>query len=575
MIDEWHNQTPEVVGLDGCPAVAEAELGDVPRAGAIRRYTRDATKQRAGAGLGSLLSDVYYAVVVLAIGIAVGVGVAGQLKGSVPDVERAGGTDLIPTLVAVLIGSLAATVVSLAGRLGPVGAGGAEAAWWLGLPVDRRGLLRPATRRLPLVAAGVGGLVVALLDGGLLGDPMERTVRAGVSGALAAGTVVLVMSLAQTFGASRRFGALAGDVMLVVVPVALGFAAWVGVTPDKLPVPSWVVLAGVGLVVGGLAWAADARLTRIRASSLRESGSVAAQAVGAMVSMDSRELGRALSDGAATSSRPWASRLRTIRGPVNPLVTAERMVFPLDAGLPHGLERSAVTGLVTADLVLLRRSLRHMVQVLLAIALPVVATVVPQLSGQGPVLVAVLVGGYVAASASAEGSRRAEMAPILDRLLPLDPTMARRARMIVPGAVMTVWAVAVFVAVGTWLGDIPSWAVLGLAGVPAWAAAAVRAAYRPAPDWGATLVSTPFGALPSGVGAVLSRGPDIVVLALLPTWIALVLGHTTQMLGIAQAVTSFIAILVASSTSTKTFSERMLDAQKEAEKKQREAAAGR
>ncbi|MCL2423164.1 MAG: DUF6297 family protein, partial [Micrococcales bacterium] len=200
---------------------------------------------------------------------------------------------------------------------------------------------------------------------------------------------------------------------------------------------------------------------------------------------------------------------------------------------------------------------------------------VPELSGQAPVLIAVIVGGYVAASASAEGSRRAEMAPILDRLLPLDPTMARRARMIVPGMVMTVWTVAVFVALGAWLGNIPSWVVLGLSGVPAWAAAAVRAAYRPAPDWGSTLVSTPFGALPTGVGAVLSRGPDIVVLALLPTWIALVLGHSTQMLGIAQAITSFIAILVASSTSTKTFAERMLDAQKEAEKQRDAAAASR
>lgn len=546
--DEWHDAT-ESVGLDGYPAVAEAELGDVPRASAIRRYTRDATKQRAGASIGSLLSDVYYAVTVLAIGIAVALGVAGQLRGSMPEVSRGEGTDLMPTLVGVLVGALLATVVSLAGRLGPIGAGGAEAGWWLSLPVGRRSLLRSAARRLPLVAAAVGAIVLALLDGGLLDDPPERVVRAGVTGGLAAAAVVLVMSVAQTLGASRRVGALVGDLMLVAVPVALGAAAWAGVTPERLPVPSWPVLVVTALGVAALVWITDARLGRIKTSSLRESGSVAAQAVGAVVSMDSRELGRALSDGAAPAARHWVSRLRTVRGPVS--------------------------ALVTADLVLLRRSVRHLVQVLLAVAVPVLATVVPQLSGQVAVLIAVLIGGYVAASASAEGSRRAEMAPILDRLLPLDPTTARRARMVVPGIVMAVWAVVVFGAVGTWLDDVPGWFLLGAAGVPAWAAAAVRAAYRPAPDWGATLVSTPFGAIPSGVGSVLARGPDIVVLGLLPTWISLVLGHATQTLMIAQVVTSFIALLVASSTSTKTFSERMLDAQKEAEKQRKAAEAYR
>lgn len=545
--DEWRDEAPDAVGLDGHPAVAEADLGDVPRAVAIRRYTRDAAKQRAGASLGSLLSDVYYAVTVLAIGIAVAAGVASQLRGSMPDVTRGEGTDLMPTFVGVLVGALLATVVSLAGRLGPVGAGGAEAAWWLGLPVDRKGLLRPTARRLPLAAAGVGALVLALLDGGLLADHAGRAARAAVAGALVAVAVVLVMSVAQTLGASRRVGALVGDLMLVAVPVALGLAAWAGVRPDELPVPSWLVLGVAALAVVALAWFTDSRLGQIRASSLRESGSVAAQAVGAMVSMDSRELGRALSDGAAPHARRWVSRLRTARGPAS--------------------------ALVTADLVLLRRSLRHLVQVVLAIAVPVLATVVPQLSGQVQVLFAVLIGGYAAASASAEGSRRAEMAPILDRLLPLHPTMARRARMVVPGIVMAVWAVTVFVAVGAWLGDVPGWFVLGAAGVPAWAAAAVRAAYRPAPDWGATLVSTPFGALPAGVGAVLARGPDVVVLALLPTWIALMLGHVNQVLTILQVVTSFIAVLVASSTSTKSLSERMLDAQKEAEKQRQAAAA--
>jgi len=545
---EWHDEPEASVGRDGWPAVAEADLGEVPGSSSIRRYTKEAAKQRAGAKIGTLLSDVYYAGIILAIGVSVAAGVAGSLRSSLPEVSYADGVGVsLPALVGVLVGALVATLVSLAGRLGPVGAGGAEAAWWLGLPVDRRGLLRPAARRLPLVALAIGGVVVALLDGGLLGDQGDRVVRAGIAGALLAALVVLGMAAAQTLGSTRRAGALTGDLLLVAVPVAMGVLAWVGVTPEHLPVPSWPVLGAIAALAVALAWFTDSRLGRIRGASLRESGSVAAQAVGAMVSMDSRELGRALSDGAAPAARRWVSRLRTVRGPVS--------------------------ALVTADLVLLRRSVRHLVQVVLAIAIPVLATVVPQLSGQVPVLMAVLIGGYVAASASAEGSRRAEMAPILDRLLPLDPKTARRARMMVPGMVMTVWSLVVFAAIGRWLGDPLGWLALALPGVLAWAAAAVRAAYRPAPDWSSTLVSTPFGALPTGVGAVLARGPDIVVLGLLPTWIALVLGHVTQVLVMAQVLTALIAVMVASSTSTKTFTERMLDAQKEADEQRKAAQA--
>jgi hypothetical protein len=358
-----------------------------------------------------------------------------------------------------------------------------------------------------------------------------------------AAAVVLVMGVAQTFGASRRRGALLGDLLLVAAPVALGVLAWAGVTPEKLFLPSWPVLAAGAVGVGLLAWWLDSRLAQVRERSLRESGSVASQAVGAVVSMDSRELGRALSDGAAGSSRRYVSRLRTAIGPGS--------------------------ALVTADLVLLRRSVRHQVQVLLAVAVPVLATVVPQLSGQMVVTLTVLIGGYVAASAAAEGSRRAEMAPILDRLLPLDPTTVRRLRMVVPALVMTVWTIVVFVALGLWLSDVPNWVTLGLVGVPAWSAAAVRAAYRPAPDWGGPLVSSPFGALPTGVAGVLARGPDIVVLGLLPTWISLILGHATSTVTFAQVVTSFISLAVASSTSTKSWTERMLDAQKEAEEQRK------
>ena len=122
--------------------------------------------------------------------------------------------------------------------------------------------------------------------------------------------------------------------------------------------------------------------------------------------------------------------------------------------------------------------------------------------------------------------------------------------MVVPAAAMLLWSVVAFAAVGRWASDVPGWIALGVASTPVWAAAAVRASYRPAPDWGGALVSTPMGALPTGVATVLARGPDLVVLGLLPVWIAVLLRTVNAPLLYAQIVLSVIAVAIASSIRT-------------------------
>ena len=512
------------------------EVGDVPSARSIRRFTAAAGRARAGASLGSLLGDVYYAVISVAIGAAVAFGVAGQARASLPPApEVAPPTSLsLPALVVLVLLAAAGVLVSLAGRLGPVGAGGAESAWWLGLPVDRRGLLRPAARRLPLVGAVAGGAVVALLDAGLLGDDGARVVRAAAAGVLVAALLVLVAALVQSAGVPRRRVALVGDVVLglaaaLAIALALG-----GTSLDAMPVAPWPLLAGVAVVVAVLVWLVDRRLERIPARSLRESGSVATQAAGAVMSLDSRELGRALTSGSAAPVRRRVSRLRGVRGPA--------------------------TALVVADLAQLRRSPRHVVQLVVAALLPWQATVVPQLEGVAGVLVALLVGGGFAASAVGEGARQGEMNPILDRLLPLAAKPVRRLRMAVPGAAMLLWSLLAFGALGRWAGAPGAWLALGVVGTPVWAAATVRAAYRPGPNWSKPLVATPLGALPTGVASVVARGPDLIVLCLLPTWIAVVLRAVTPTLLLAQVALSAIAVAVASSIATGTLMDRLFEA---------------
>lgn len=519
------------------PRVGDFDLGEVPAARSIRRYTAQAARARAGASLGALLTDLYTAATSVVISVLIVLGVVQQLGDALPPpppAEEPGGLSL-PVLVAFLLLAAAGALLSTAGRLGPVGAEGAQAAWWLPLPVDRRGLLRPAGVRVPLVAALAGACVVVVLEAGLLARPGVELVRAGLLGASLAAVVVLAAAVAQTRGVSRRRTAQVGDAVLVSAPVLAVLVVLTGRSPATLPSPSWVLVVAAGVVAAVLAVVVDRRLATLPGRTLREGGSVATQAVGAVVSLDSRELGRALSGGAAATVRRRVSRLRTARGPA--------------------------TALVTADLAALRRSLRHVVQVVVAAGLPVLATVVPQLASAVGVLVTVLVGGWMASSAAAEGARWAEMAPVLDRLLPLGDRTVRRLRMVVPGLVALAWSVVAFGAIGRWAGTTQDWVILGLVAAPVWAAAAVRAAYRPAPRWDKPLVATPAGALPTGVLQVIARGPDLVAFCLLPVWVAIGLGTVTSFMVTAQVVLSALAVTIASSTAEKGWMERMLEQQ--------------
>jgi hypothetical protein len=220
-----------------------------------------------------------------------------------------------------------------------------------------------------------------------------------------------------------------------------------------------------------------------------------------------------------------------------------------------------VSAIVVADLTVLLRSPRHVVQLVVSALVPVVVVITPQLAGALGVGIAVLVSGYVGMLATSEGARRAEMAPIVDRLLPLSAKDQRRVRLIVPGVAMLVWSAVAYAAIGRWEGDPLMWLALGLVSTPVWAGAALRAAYRPSPNWEGPLVATPMGALPGGVAAVLSRGPDVAVLGLIPVVIAVALGTVSPTLLVVQAAFSVIALLVGSSTSTKTMMDRLSEAQ--------------
>lgn len=496
----------------------------VPSGREVRRLTAATARRRGSAGFGALLGDVYYAFISTAIGIGMALGVVNTMRDALPPAPAVPvpGPDLsVPSLAALAVLGLVGVLLSLAGRLGPVGVGGAEATWWLSLPVDRRGLLRPAATRLPLLAGAVSAVLLALLELGLpaqASQPLGRALRVGAVGGLGATLLVLLAGLGQSLGAVRRRIASVGNVLIALVPLLALAGAYLNWRLDTVPAPAPALIPALAVGVLGAAVALDRRLARIPARDLRDSGSVASQAVGAVVSLDSRELGRALTDGAAPTRRRHLARF--------------------------GWVRSAETALVAADLTVFRRSPRHVLQVVAAAAVPAVVVGVHQLANPGVLAASFVVSGYVAMVATAEGCRRAEMSPILDRLLPLAAGRVRALRMIVPGAVMLGWSLAAFAAVAKLQGGLSGWLVLAALSTPVWAGAAVRSAYRPSPDWSGPLVSTPAGALPVGIGGVLARGPDVVVLGLVPTGVAIVLGFVTTPVLLGQVVTSVIALAV-------------------------------
>jgi uncharacterized protein DUF6297 len=496
----------------------------VPSPRSIRRYTRAAANRHGDTTIGALLSDVYSAILMAAIGLGTAIGVATTLRDSLPKVPARPHEGLLlplPTLAALVVLALAGTALSLAARLGPVGVGAAEARWWLSLPVRRRGLLRPSAWRLPATAALVGGPVILVLvlfaQEGMTGSAAVRTL---VGGVLGAGAIVVLAGVAQTVGVDRRVTARVGDVLLGLVPV-LGLAAALGARDLNVGLtPSVAVLVALVLVAAAGGVLLDGRLERIPVRDLRDSGSVATQAAGAVVSLDSRELGRALAD-RMTNVR----RRRSLR---------------------FGWVSSPVRALLTADLVLWWRSPRHVVQIVAAAAVPALVAAVSRLDTPFALASAYLIAGYVAMLATAEGARRAEMAPIIDRLLPLGAREVRRLRLVVPGVLMGVWTLAVLGPIGFADGDPAGWLTLALAATPVWAGAAIRSAYRPSPDWSGPLAATPMGAMPTGVGSVLVRGPDVVLLGMVPVLISIGIGRVTQTLIVVQIVCAFIAVAVGS-----------------------------
>lgn len=471
----------------------------------LRRLTRLLTNRNASATWGDVFADSYNVLFGVIVTLAI---LWSPLQRASQAPPSTAPFHLEPVWL-VLVGCAWALSLLLAGmsRIGPVALSSPQARWWLPSIEDRTRLLWPVLVIRWLIAAAVGALLGLVLALGL-GAPAATTIGA-FSGASAA--LVSVLILRQPSRRDARWT----DTLVAVVPLVGAAVAIAGVPAPRasgLLMAVLCALAGLSALVAGIgAWRT---LPLIHDGDISRSARIAGELSSALLQLNTRELSRAFERAPRRAGRRSRSFAR-VRGPV--------------------------LAIGSADAVRLVRSPRHAAQIAVGIAIVVISV---SLTAYSPLvaLLAVAVGGYIAALASAEGARAAQRTPSLDALMPLSARTVRSARLLVPTAVMLGVGATLCALVGLRVGDPWSFALVGIAGAPTWAAAVLRAAYRAERQLSGAVVPTPMGAFPADAFQVFATGADLAMFLLLPTWIAILISAPAWQLALAQALCSAIAV---------------------------------
>lgn len=501
------------------------------------RWAAAVERARLGGRHWEKITDVYIALLYVAVLGAFTAGLvslAGHLLQSPVEMSRSDRLALVSTesLVGALGGLLGAWIGRVTCALGPAAVDRAQAFWWLRLPVE----IAPFIRR------GVHG---RLLVGGLLGTAAWLPVAAGLIesqsvtgqtgtvdvliGALVSGCLVWLMmavcAVAQTYhcrGLLRRIfdwvpAAVAALLAVEVLTRALGsfevgVPVWWMVSPAALPSiamvgdgPSWLVLTIVALLAACLTRWADSRWEKVTHRDLIEAGDASAHLGGAMIMLNVRELGAALTTRSHTAARirpRWLQRRR-------------RTLKPMWAW-------------ALADLLVVLRAPRSVFGVLAGWA--VVAVVAVSEAGNQTVFVAaaVVVGSVMAVRSVTTAADALAGMGQLQRLLPVGRNVAWIAHTLAPAVLLIPWGAATGLVVATVsfnFGDPSWWMTVAVGVVSGWAlsASVVRTATQPPLDWGVVMQAAQTGRTFGPVAGSLMHGTDTAVLAALPLALTAVL----------------------------------------------------
>lgn len=494
----------------------------VDRAGEIVRFTRQSARRynRARTSLPDLFVDVYVSVLALGCAVALGVSFVLALRG---EFARRTTTDagliadpalVLPSQVlqVLLVFAGLAAVVVLGRRLGPLSVGGPESTWWLSLPVDRRPMVwGPFLRRTACVGAGSAVLYAPF-------SILSALERSALSHAFAAVTFGVLVVAGLGVAALQQGNPRAVGWKLAAAVIVGGGALAVVTVPSAWTVCTGLVLAVVLLVL------VFPRAGFIPAAELTRGGAVSGHVGSSLYFMDSNELLRAVRTESRAAHRRGARFFaRTTRRPFTALLRADVVAFVR----LHPTPTTALFWLVACGAVM------------------IVDGGLPALAQLGVVVIA----GCAAASGFGAVARKAALVPELDGLVPVNPTLVRASRAFMPAVAMVVWMVVLGAVLAVLGAAGPMLIVLAaLAGV-GMGAGAVRGATRPATDWSAPPVETPFGPVPRAQLASLLRGVDVTVLSLMPVVLTLYLGVVALPALAVQAVISAVVFLVVAMTN--------------------------
>ncbi len=516
----------------------------------IRHYTFRAGLSRTEGGLMELISEVYTSILgaltlltmagalIVALRHSLGVGEESALV-ALAVAPGFHSVTLLQASATVLL-TLAAALLSVEMTMGPIAMTLPQTAWWLGLPVGRRGFIQPGFFKSLLWPAAAAVAVVLPMSLGMAANPTPgRLVLSVLCGLGLAWLLYGIASWCQINDSGAWLKKVAGAITLLAPltlvatalynNVACGGAitgdttAWMEYLPTSWPLlvadgANWPLLLLI-LALGLLALV-FAHLERITTGQLKSSAAAGAYAMSSLLSMDATELSRSLGGGPSASS----SRIRL------PLI--------FQGGTTYS--RSVKT-LISTHATMALRSPSTLLRLLVLAAVPASLASVEFLGNAILIAVALYLCAHFAATALGATARFTAGNPAVDMLMPLPAKTVRLVHYVIPAVIMTVWAPACFgllLALGV---GSPSLLLLALLAGPGLGAATLRAAFRPTPDWNMPAVASPTGPIPTGAIRAFLIGPDLTLIVLLPALIALIAGGVPAVAFPAQLTLTFLA----------------------------------
>ena len=499
----------------------------------IRQYTFKVGLSRTEGGIMELVSEAYTFVLggltLLTMAGAIIVGLRNSLGVGHVSVLNASAVapgfhsvTLLQASATVLL-TLAAALLAVEMTVGPITMTVPQTAWWLGLPVRRRGFIQPGFLKSLVWPAAAAVVVVVPMALGMAAEPSPGRIALATLCGIGLGWLLFgIAAWCQVTNSGKWVKNLVGVVTLVapltLVATALynndagasaitgAQTAWLEYLPTSWPLlvaggamwPLVMVLFAL-LLLAAVWW----NLERITTAQLKASAAAGAYVAGSLMSMDASELSKSLGGGASSGT----SRVRL------------RLVF-------HGgtvFSRSVKTLLSTHATMALRSPV-SLLRVLVLAAIPASLAAVEFLGNAVLIAVVLYLCAHFAATSLGATARFANGNPAVDMLMPLPARIVRRVHYVLPAVGMTVWAAVCFgllLALGV---GSPSLLVLAVLAGPALGAATLRAAFRPAPDWNMPAIASASGPIPTGAVRAFLVGPDLTLISLLPVLICLISG---------------------------------------------------